>query len=93
VLAKDERLNPRTKLALIQNTIIGVPVISVLSIFNAVYAKNLSGPEILLGSAGLGYLTSLIMLYITLRWFRIKSRFDRPQQQSAAVRTPLQNSE
>jgi hypothetical protein len=84
-------MNPRTKLALIQNTIIGVPVISALSIFNAIYAKNLSGPEILLGSAGLGYMTSLVMLYITLRWFRIKSRFDR-QQQEQTVQPTIQNT-
>lgn len=83
-------MNPRTKLALIQNTIIGVPVITVLSLFNALYAKNLSGPEILLGSAGLGYITSLVMLYITLRWFRIKSRFDGQQQQT--VQPVIQNS-
>jgi hypothetical protein len=84
-------MNPRTKLALIQNTIIGVPVITVLSLFNALYAKNLSGPEILLGSAGLGYMTSLVMLYITLRWFRIKSKFDTQREQQQTLRAAIQN--
>lgn len=71
-------MNPRTKLALVQNTIIGVPVILVISIFNGVFA-NASALDHVVGSAVFGYSTSLIMLYATLNLFRIRSRFDAPR--------------
>lgn len=72
-------MNPRTKLALIQNTVIGVPVILVISIFNGVFASA-SALDHVIGSAVFGYSTSLIMLYITLNLFRIRSRFDSPDK-------------
>lgn len=81
-------MTPRTKLALIQNTIIGVPVIVVISLFNGIEA-NASALIHALGSAVFGYSTSLVMLYITLRWFRIKSKFDKqPLQVQPVIKNP-----
>lgn len=71
-----EPLKPRTKLALVQNTVIGVPVIVVISIFNGVTASNQSPLLHLLGSAVFGYATSLVMLYLTLVAFRVRSSYD-----------------
>lgn len=70
-------MKPRTKLALLQNTLVGIPVILVMSLFNGATAHN---PSILLhvgGSAVLGYATSLVFLYLSLRVFRVRSRYDR----------------
>ena len=78
-------MSPRTKLALTQNTIIGVPVIIVISVFNGIFA-NSSAEIHALGSAVFGYSTSLVMLYITLNLFRIKSRFDQQQQVQPALK-------
>jgi hypothetical protein len=72
-------MSPRTKLALVQNTIIGVPVILVISAFNGVTASDPSLVVHTLGSAVFGFATSLTMLYITLVAFRIKSRYDEKQ--------------
>jgi len=68
-------MNPRTKLALLQNTFVGVPVIAVMSVFNGLTASD---PSILLhvaGSASLGYLTSLVFLYLSLHVFKVKSKY------------------
>ena len=71
--------SPRTKLALVQNTIIGVPVIAVISAFNGLTASNPSPVVHTLGSAVFGFATSLVMLYVTLVAFRIRSRYDEKQ--------------
>jgi hypothetical protein len=73
---KTNKMNPRTKLALLQNTFVGVPVIIVMSAYNGLTASN---PSILLhvvGSASLGYLTSLVFLYASLKTFKVKSKYD-----------------
>jgi hypothetical protein len=71
----NKQMNPRTKLALLQNTFVGVPVIIVMSAYNGLIASN---PSILLhvaGSASLGYLTSLVFLYASLKMFKVKSKY------------------
>lgn len=82
-------MTPRTKLALIQNTIIGIPVIVVISIFNGIEA-NASAMVHVLGSAIFGYTTSLVMLFITLKWFKVKSKFD--QEARIAIQTIGKNT-
>jgi hypothetical protein len=69
-------MSPRTKLALLQNTFVGVPVIAVMSAFNGLTAADPSIALHVAGSAALGYLTSLVFLYLSLRAFRVKSKYD-----------------
>jgi hypothetical protein len=66
-------LKERTKIALIQNTFVGVPVIIAISIFNAIFAS--SSPLFHgLGSAIVGYLVSLIFVYLSLKLLRLERR-------------------
>jgi hypothetical protein len=66
-------LKERTKIALIQNTFVGVPVIIAISIFNAIFAT--SSPLFHgLGSAIVGYLVSLIFVYLSLKLLRLERR-------------------
>jgi len=68
-------VTPR-KLALLQNTFVGVLVIAVMSAFNGLTTAD---PSVVLlhvgGSAALGYLTSLVFLYATLKIFKVKSKY------------------
>ena len=77
-------MKPRTKLAIIQNCFIGLPVIVVLTIFNGITASNPSPIVHSLGTAVLGFGMSFLMLYISLSTFKIKSRYDDGQQKASA---------
>ncbi len=69
-------MKPRTKLAIIQNCFIGLPVIVILTIFNAATASNPSPLVHSLGTALLGFGTSFFMLYVSLQTFKIRSKYD-----------------
>jgi undecaprenyl pyrophosphate phosphatase UppP len=68
-------MNPRTKLAIIQDLLIGAPTIAGISIFNGIDA-GASALVHTLGSAVIGFAISFIMLYASLKWFRVKSKYD-----------------
>jgi hypothetical protein len=79
-------LKERTKIALIQNTFVGVPVIIAISIFNAIFAT--SSPLFHgLGSAIVGYLVSLIFVYLSLKLLRLERR-----RTAAATTTTIKSS-
>lgn len=71
-------MKPRTRLALVQNCFIGIPVIIAISVFNGIFASS-SALVHTLGSAVVGFCVSFLMLYISLSTFKIKSRYDDKQ--------------
>jgi len=68
-------LNARTKLAIIQNMVIGIPVIIGISLFNGL-ATDASALVHTLGSAVIGFTISFLMLYASLRWLKVRSKYD-----------------
>ena len=75
-------MKPRTKLALIQNAFIGVPVIIAISLFNGIFATA-SAVDHALGSAIVGFCVSFLMLYVSLSAFGIRSKYDMPREELA----------
>lgn len=59
-------MHPRTKIALAQNTVVGVPVIVAEAIFSGLPLTEVQ--HIALAALG-GYAVSLVFVYLTLRGF------------------------
>jgi hypothetical protein len=63
---------------------IGVPVIIAISIFNGIEAD--ASPLIhTVGSAVVGFGASFVMLYLSLKYFNIRSKYDSTMQRSLST--------